>query len=141
MRPRYESAKDRDAELKFAAQMLEERGEEYVKLPDSSIVDFCVKVGDEYRGFAEFKRRYVLAAQYPTLILALHKWNSLVEYSLWSNARLWVQYDDCLKYLDIDEALKPEVKQAGRRDRDDRADIEACVHIPISWLHEYETDR
>jgi hypothetical protein len=141
MRPRYESAKDREAESKFAAQMLDETGEEYIKLPDAFIVDFAIKAGEEYTGFAEFKRRYVRAAQYPTLILAFHKWDALVEYSLWSKARLWVQYDDCLKFVDVSEDLKPEVKRAGRRDRDDRADIEACVHIPFSWLRKYETER
>jgi len=135
-----ESAKDRAAEKKFAEQMLRETGEEYVKLPEFSVIDFRVRKDGQYIGYAEFKRRWNHSTYYPDLILDEDKWKELVDHSLWTEAKFWVQYDDCLKWIKADEALKLDVTMAGRRDRGDPNDIEPCVHIPNGRLTLYETD-
>ena len=135
-----ESAKDRAAEKKFAEQMLRETGEEYVKLPEFSVIDFRVRKDGQYIGYAEFKRRWNHSTYYPDLILDEDKWKALVDHSLWTEAKFWVQYDDCLKWIKADEALKLDVTMAGRRDRGDPNDIEPCVHIPNGRLTLYETD-
>ncbi len=138
MRPHYESDEDRFAEKRFADLMLSRLGAEFIKLPEHYIVDFVVKKQNRIIGYAEFKRRKVRSDKYNTVILALSKWMKLCEYSLYGGAWFWVQYDDCIKWIKVDNSIFPlplDINIAGRTDRGDKADLEPCIHIPISSLH------
>jgi len=137
--PDYESDKDRFAEKKFADLILQRSGAELIKLPKYYIVDFAVKKKGKIIGFAEYKRRYVNSDKYPTIILAITKWMKLCDYSQHGGAWFWIEYDDCVKWIEADTSLDLDILWSGRIDRGDEADEEPCVHIPIEMLKRLST--
>jgi hypothetical protein len=43
-----------------------------------------------------------------------------------------VGFDDDQRYLKVDPAMPLRISMAGRKDRGDKADMEPCVHLPIT---------
>lgn len=98
----------------------------------------------------EFKRRSHLSTLYPTLILSVKKLKRLWSFARifsglekWERQRskltpigikLFVQFEDGLKYADISEARKSkfEIKWGGRVDRGQARDLEMLAHIPMT---------
>lgn len=134
MRPEHETDEDRFAEKRFADSMGPRLNSEFIKLPKYYIVDFVVKKNGKIIGFAEFKRRNNPSDKYDTIMLALAKWMKLCEYSQYGGAWFWIQYDDCLKWIKVEQSLYPSIEWSGRTDRGDPADKEPCVHIPTYLL-------
>lgn len=132
MRPRYESDKDRKAEVEIMDKVSSAFGfSDYKKLPSSYVLDFAAIRDNKIAGFVEVKRRNNDMGKYPDIFVALHKINAANQFRMIGKKTIFaVQWNDCAGWLLLED---PEyISFAGRVDRNDPADLEPMAHFPIS---------
>ena len=136
-RPTYETEADLEVEQGVASQLEAEFGLECCKLPISYRIDWAVFKGGNLIGFMELKARNVKKNQYPTLILSLSKLMAGCELASKTNTIFWlgVKWTDSLSVCRITSPFQ-NIEMGGRTDRNDSADIEPVVHLPIEDFKE-----
>jgi hypothetical protein len=137
-RPTYQTIADIAAQENALDQVAKAWRCEWVSLPEFYQCDAALMRGRVILGMAEVKCRNVRRAEYPTLILSVHKWMYLISLHerLGVRGLLVVKYVDGVYWIDVGETpTRPAIVLGGRADRSDSQDIEPCVDIPIDWLH------
>lgn len=132
-RPLYESTADIQNEQQVAQALADRWGCDLAKMPKAYPCDWAFVREGAVVGLAEIKCRKVPSGRYKTLILSLHKWTQLQQFSQHTPAVLVARFDDCIKWAPIDG--KPRlVAIGGRQDRGDWQDTEPVIHIPIAEM-------
>ncbi len=136
-RPTYESAEDRHNEAKIASKFAR-AGWEAFKLPPSYRADFAFvssKTG-VIMAYAECKRRKNAFGYYPTLLIAVAKWDALVVLGarVKFGSFIVIQFDDGIYYVQVDDMIVGPPLKGGRTDRGDSADIEPTIHVSIEYF-------
>lgn len=131
MRPLYESAKDLANELQVSSALAIKWDCNFFKMPMSYHVDWMI-MKDKPKAFAELKCRNNQIGRYPTFLLSLSKWMKGKDLAkeVGIPFLIIVRWTDGVFYH---EAGSSEVTYGvgGRRDREDAADVEPVVLIPI----------
>ena len=134
MRPRYESAKDRQNEA-IPANVLRAMGYDVHKLPDHYRIDYAVMRDGRCVAFAEIKTRTNESAAYDTYMISLSKLVAAQSLSDFTGltVSLIVQWTDRIGITRLcpDGVITPDVFWGGRKDRGDDQDQETVIHIPI----------
>lgn len=132
MRPTYECDGDRRSEERVIKHVAERRGLSYKKLPPKYAVDFALLKDAEVKSWAEIKCRTVTREKYPTYMLSLDKYMSMLRLARVTGllTELMVLWTDSLGILDITVATTT-VSIGGRTDRNDAQDTEPVALIPI----------
>ena len=136
-RPTYETKADLEVEKVVASQLKAEFGLDCRKLPVSYRIDWAVFKGKKLVGFMELKARKVAKNKYPTLILSLSKLMAGCELASKTNTIFWlgVKWSDTFGVCRITSPFG-NIEMGGRIDRNDSADIEPVVHLPIEDFKE-----
>lgn len=138
-RPTYESSGDRSRELTFADEIGESWGCVLRKTPPYYHVDFMglqhEGQGAKIRFFVEMKHRNIKSTQYPTYLLSLKKWLNMNLISKHGGVPvvLAVRFTDRDLFMYVTGETFP-LSYMGRTDRDDDADLEPCIAIPMNRL-------
>jgi len=145
-RPLYENAATLEEEIKFFRDLrstTEYSQTRFRKLPISYKLECAIEhiPTGKITGFCEFKRRKNLREQYPTLILSLQKYRELQAVSEFSNALLFVRWNDRDGVHEITEYAEADIRWGGRKDRGDWQDEEPVVHIPVDDFDLLRTRR
>jgi hypothetical protein len=138
MRPTYETDHDRQVERELIDLFIHESSTaKKLPLGGRYTIDFAVyrNTGD-LAAVVEVKNRPTWEERYQTVFLSLSKTKELLEfeaigvpaYFLVRLAEFGVYYWRCRSISGL------HIRHGGRRDRDDHADTEPCVHIPVSDL-------
>ena len=130
MRPVYQTQADSDKENAIADRFASAWGCEFAPMPKFYPVDKLI-IRDKPRAWAEIKRCHRNLRQYPDVWLSLHKtvYGQQMSQVTGLPFLFLVQFDDCYAYTEI--VGKYEVGYAGRKDRGDWQDMEACIEIPV----------
>ena len=141
--PKYETDKDLEAEAEFEKTFKAVKwGYGLYKLSEVKyIIDYAVHdlKTKETVGFIEFRRRYNTSDKYPTIFCSVSKWIRLLQFSKYKWTAFFVQWDDVLMYLTVnDECKKYDLELNGRKDRDDSFDIEPNLLLEISDFREFK---
>jgi hypothetical protein len=133
MRPTYENAASLNNEREVVEYICSRFGLTSDKLPVSYRADYALSKMGKIHAFAEVKCRTNPKDRYPTYMLALGKYMALCEMAKYAQitSRLIVRWADCIGYVDLPCEID-DVVIGGRTDRNDSADVEPVVHIPIS---------
>tara|TARA_R110000751_G_scaffold231149_3_gene332553 strand:+ start:1141 stop:1569 length:429 start_codon:yes stop_codon:yes gene_type:complete len=136
-RPIYETAADLEVENGIARHLKAEYGLDCRKLPVSYRIDWAVFKGKKLVGFMELKARKVTKTKYPTLILSLSKLMAGCELASKTSTIFWlgVKWLDTFGVCRITPPFR-NVEMGGRTDRNDAADIEPVVHVPVERFKE-----
>jgi hypothetical protein len=132
VRPAYETASDQRNETEVISLVCRIWRCLARKAPKFYQNDYFLVRGDDVVAVVEIKCRENAHDKYSTYMLSAHKWMHGVawEGSLKVPFLLVVQFTDGLYYCRPKEC-KRLVRIGGRVDRNDRADIEPVVHIPM----------
>lgn len=132
MRPIYENTTTLRSELEFSAKLQNRFGIKLQKTPISFGIDYAVIRGGKISSFIELKCRTNPMQKYSTYMIAAIKYQKSMSIMRDSGlpVRLWVQWSDATGFCELS---KPgyEWNIGGRIDRNDAADIEPVIHIPI----------
>jgi hypothetical protein len=138
--PQYETEKDLASETAFAEKMQFATGARLKKLKKNYIIDFVIIRGKKCCGYIEYKRRWNKHDKYDTIFVATSKWLELCRLSLMSKSFFYIEYNDCIKYIEVTPAhydlpaFDMYEEFSGRVDRGDEYDQEPCIHLPINHL-------
>lgn len=128
-RPTYETQADIAAERAFADLLVRKwRAESAHKLPKAYAFDFALLRDGAVRAMVEVKFR---SAEYPTLIMSLHKWQAgrwFLEQGL--AAIFAIHWPSGFHYYAMTGAEDFPIRVGGRSDRNDWQDQEPVIHIP-----------
>jgi hypothetical protein len=137
--PRYETDNDRKTQAEIAAVVEDCWQCRLFKMREYEVVDYAMlhRVDFTITAWVEIKGRKMRVAQYPTIMMSLHKWERGVFRALIT--RLPFHFivgcleDGQIIYHTFDRNLKLRVEWSGRTNRGmDNEDVEPVVHIPIS---------
>ena len=98
-------------------------------------VDWRLEVDGKTVAVAEFKTRFVEMGQYPTVFLAVSKWQAIERLAAALGVRgLYViAYRDGMRWVDVGTLADLPVTIEGRRDRDNvPTDREPMTHVPVA---------
>jgi len=133
MRPTYENEATLCAEARSGLVFARAFDCNLIKLPRSYSLDFMMVRDTLPVGWLELKNRSHSLQRYPTLILALQKFQAglLLAQTTSLPFILAVQWTDAAGYC-YASSLRPfpVLSFCGRTDRNDPADLEPCVEIP-----------
>lgn len=111
---------------------------EFFRFADNSPVDWYCERDGHFIGVAEIKCRKVTLDTYPTIWLAVRKfeWLAIIAERHKCGAVFVVGYTDALAWIEQSEiaAEVETIKRAGRTDRGLRNDVEPMIEIPVSSL-------
>jgi len=136
-RPRYETKDDVNAEDAVAAVAGPILNCTFKKLSEIHYgVDFAMRQGRLFFGYAEVKRRRIKHHDFTTYVVSMAKftWGLALADRAAVPFVLLVQYDDALVCYDataIAAAGLVTVEMGGRSDRGDPKDIEPMAHMPV----------
>lgn len=132
MRLIYENTETRANERETSKRLEEKWSCGLVKLPRHYVMDYAAVRNDKVVSFVEIKCRTNAMEHYPTYMVAAHK--PLKANELYMTFRLpsflVVQWTDALGYVDFQKAGY-DLRIGGRKDRNDPADQEPVLHIPV----------
>lgn len=146
-RPLYENSSTLEEEIKFfrdlTTSVTEYKQCRFRKLPLSYRLECAIEhiPTGKVTGFCEFKRRRNLRTHYPTLMLSLHKYRELAACSEFSDALLFVRWNDRDGLYEVNKHANPDIRWGGRKDRGDWQDREPVVHIPVDDFELLDTKR
>lgn len=135
-RPRYESKLDLENQRLAIERYCSAKGFGF-----SSIVrrtysaDYYLLLEGKIAGVVEYKRRHYEREEFKDLLLSVKKWRACREHAKYLRVPfiLLVEWDDGL-YRYVDTGRNVPVSFKGRTDRNDPADLEPCVMIPVIWF-------
>lgn len=112
------------------------------KLPRKYALDAFADFG-EHKAFIEVKRRHALSTTFDTFMISLRKVVEGIQHATVAGAGflLVVEWDDGIFYCDMSDALPVRVWFNGRKDRNDREDLEPQALIPIANFVKLPVDR
>ena len=128
----YESASDRRHEQEIITTLASRiPNTMFVKLSMTWRVDYAIYKGHDLYAFVECKRRFVNSREYPTIILSGTKFAEGKRYAKEFNVPFIfaVQFDDCLKHVDLSNDPFP-LRIGGGRQRNLASDIDLVIEIP-----------
>lgn len=135
MRKRYESQADRDKEKQVSSVLETLWNCQLIKMPVSYNLDYLALRNGQPVAAVEMRHRSNKINKYPTFMFGLSKILNAVKFRVALNVPcfLVVVFTDATAYVDLSE--KPDsVKEGGRTDRNDGADIEPVAHYRINQL-------
>ena len=119
-RPLYENSSTLEEEIKFfrdlTTSVTEYKQCRFRKLPLSYRLECAIEhiPTGKVTGFCEFKRRRNLRTHYPTLMLSLHKYRELAACSEFSDALLFVRWNDRDGLYEVNKHANPDIRWGGR---------------------------
>lgn len=132
MRPKYETKQDRINQRAVADAVIAGRaGVSWSEFPTFHVVDFAISRGDELVGLIEVKCRACPSNEYPDYAISEAKWTKMIEEGRAQGVPVFlvVRFSDKTIWTPVTPGPF-RVYRGGRRDRNDKRDIEPQVHIP-----------
>lgn len=132
MRPKYESKQDRINQRAVASEVVATRpGSRWTEFPTFHVVDFAVWRGDDMVGLIEVKCRSCPSDEYPDYAISEAKWLKMIEEGRAQGVPVFlvVRFTDKTIWMPVTPG-RYRVYRGGRRDRNDKRDVEPMVHIP-----------
>jgi len=142
-RPKYETAIDLKNEREAIRSLERVSGRKAFKLPVSYRIDFAMcNDDDEITSWVEVKCRKNPYKQYPTLAIGITKLMAGIAFEQKTALPFFlvVHWPDYLGYIRISDLSKFKIIRGGRSDRNDNADEEPMVHIPIDQFKKLKTE-
>ena len=135
MRPRYETADDRQRQREAVSYLSAATGTTAVETPPLTRWDYEMVRDGRVLALVEVKFRKCSSATYPTFMVSEGKATTLRDHAIASGCAggFLVNWIDAAGWLRID-TLVPDgwsVSSGGRCDRGDPMDVERVVHCPI----------
>jgi len=135
MRPRYETADDRQRQREAVSYLSAATGTTAVETPPLTRWDYEMVRDGRVLALVEVKFRKCSSATYPTFMVSEGKATTLRDHAIASGCAggFLVNWIDAAGWLRID-TLVPDgwsVGSGGRCDRGDPMDVERVVHFPI----------
>ena len=142
-RPQYETHDDLKNEQESIKILELVSGRKSFKLPKSYRIDFAMCDGEEITSWIEVKCRKNKFRQYPTLAISITKLMAGLAFEQKTGLPFFlvVHWPDFLGYIRIQSLSDFKILKGGRTDRNDNADIEPMVHIPIEMFKKLEQRR
>ena len=141
-RPQYETQLDLKREQEAIRALERVSGRKSFKLPVSYRIDFAMTNNeDEITSWVEVKCRKNPHKKYPTLAISVTKLMAGVSFEQKTNLPFFlvVHWPDFLGYVRISDLFEFKIIRGGRSDRNDNADEEPMVHIPIEKFKELKS--
>ena len=115
-------------------------GRKSFKLPKGYRIDFAMCDGEEITSWVEVECRKNPFKQYPTLAIGITKLMAglAFEHKTGLPFFLVVHWPDFLGYIRIKSLSEFKILKGGRTDRNDSADVEPMVYIPIQMFNKLE---
>lgn len=139
-RPQYETQDDLRNEENAIRRLEQVSGRKSFKLPKSYRIDFAMCDGEEITSWIEVKCRKNPFRQYPTLAIGITKLMAGIAFEQKTGLPFFlvVHWPDFLGYIRIKDMTEFKILKGGRTDRNDSADVEPMVHIPIQMFKKLE---
>jgi len=103
------------------------------KMDQHSGADFLVTERNGAESIVEIKTRTAKVGQYKTYIIARQKYDKMLKLqNRYDYAFLAIRWTDAIGIVQLPLLCEYKVIQGGRRDRNDKADIEEMIEFPIS---------
>jgi hypothetical protein len=134
MRPIYEQPHNREAQRKLIALLQAERPElDCIETDRLEPYDFQFKRDGKVTAIVEVKVRQLSFHRFPNYMIAAKKSDGLrrLSHEMKCGAHLLVGFPDAAALFTFSDQVFPRA-QAGRKDRNDKQDIESCEFIPLS---------
>ena len=133
MRPVYESPKDRGKEFDVLIAAAAAWGSEFAGTRTLSPCDYVMMKDGEVKALVEIKCRSNKLGKYPDYMISHEKVGKIQAAAQVMGCKplLIVQFTDHLGWVDLSKT-GGKVSFGGRKDRNDDADMEPCLFIPIS---------
>ena len=133
MRKIYQTAEDKEKQMRVATHITKAWDCDFVTAPDLSYVDGKILgANGEVAALVEIKTRKNASNKYPTYMLSANKWRNALhlanEYRV--PFMLVVEFTDGVYATKIKSDYL--IAKGGRVDRNDSMDIEDCIYIPMS---------
>lgn len=128
-----ERDQDRQAEQEVAEAVASIWNCQMVRLGEFDRVDYYAVRGEQVRAACEVKCRKNGLHKYPTVYLALRKWQALVLTGMAFGIAPFfiVQWTDALGYVNVLDVPPRELRLVGRFDRGLDNDREPCAEVPV----------
>lgn len=137
MRPKYESKRDRINQREVInAVVATHPGARWTEFPAFHVVDFAVLRGDDMVGLIEVKCRACPSTEYVDYAISEAKWLHMIEEGKAQGVPVFlvVRFTDKTLWTPVTPGPF-KVYAGGRRDRKDKKDVEAMVHLPWKQFH------
>lgn len=133
MRPIYENRSTMLDEQDFAKHLGMLTKCNLVKCPRNFRIDFAAVRNSKVVSFIEYRKRSNAMDYYPTFMTAANKkiYAQAIHRSSSLPVYMFVQWTDHLGYADL-VSCKAKWSVGGRKDRNDPADFEPVIQIPLS---------
>jgi hypothetical protein len=115
-------------------------GRKSFKLPKGYRIDFAMCDGEEITSWVEVECRKNPFNQYPTLAIIITKLMAGLAFENKTGLPFFlvVHWPDFLGYIRIKSLSEFKILKGGKTDRNDNADVEPMVHIPIQMFKKLE---
>ena len=132
MRPKYETKADRINQREVVNAVVSTRpGARWTEFQAFHVVDFAVWRGDDMVGLIEVKCRACPSAESPDYAISEAKWLAMIEEGRAQGVPVFlvVRFTDKTLWIPVTPG-NFRVYRGGRRDRNDKCDVEPMVHLP-----------
>lgn len=135
-RPQYETQDDLKNEEEAIRRLEAVSGRKSFKLPRGYRIDFAMCDGEEITSWIEVECIENPFKQYPTLAIGITKLMAGLAFEQKTGLPFFlvVHWPDFLGYIRIKSLSEFKILKGGRTDRNDSADVEPMVHIPIQMF-------